>query len=157
MNWLQHPLAVASASVAGRVFAGRLGCLDTDDARQEGAIRAWQHGHDARAAKAVVISILRRVGSVSRNGTPRVDRTRDTAPLDDAAEVADSAPGPEQIVAQAQEMRRAAACLAAMPPRWQAVADGVLRGDDLHTIGQRLECALCCRIWLERHYISFVY
>lgn len=137
MNWLDHPIATAAYEAAYRLFHGRLGCMSADDARQEGAIKAWRLGGRRvsyrTTGERVAVDLMRREGAYSRDGTLRVDRAN-PAPLDDALGVPCPHPTPEQRLA----MHERARMLESLPPHLQIVVDGVLAGDTMKVIGQRL-------------------
>jgi hypothetical protein len=142
MNWIAHPIANAAARWLGVTFAGQCGAADTDDARQEGAIKAWRlhaagaedgpPGRSAHVGRGVAVDLVRREGRYTRDGFLRPDRQGIQA--DDEPDTADPAPGPEQQAMIRQRIRR----MSMMPREWQMVVTGIIEGQTVRQIGASL-------------------
>lgn len=90
---------------------------EAEDVAQEAMLRLWRIAPDWRRGEAQVTTWLYRVVTNLVTDRQRVRQRRGTAPLDDAPEVADAAPGVVTRLIEADRMAALDAALAQLPDR----------------------------------------
>ncbi|MCA0279646.1 MAG: sigma-70 family RNA polymerase sigma factor [Proteobacteria bacterium] len=133
--------------LAVRILGNR---AEAEDAVQDIYVRIWQNAARYRAEGLSPWAWLLTIG---RNACiDRLRARRATQPLDEAAELADLAPGPEETALASAEARRIAGCLATLPPeRAEAVRRAYLEGETYDELAHRFGVPLnTMRTWLRR-------
>jgi RNA polymerase sigma-70 factor (ECF subfamily) len=134
--------------IACRVLDDR---AEAEEALQDIYIRVW---HSAGRYRANGLSPMTWLVTVARNLC--IDRLRarrgGSAPLDEAAELADLSPGPEAQGIAARDRARLIDCLATLPPdRAEAVMRAYMHGDSYADLAVRFGIPLnTVRTWLRR-------
>lgn len=143
------------AATAPKLFGIAIRVLDNraeaEEALQDIFIKLW---HNAGRYQSNGLSPMTWLITIARNHC--IDRLRarrgGTAPLDEAAELADLSPGPEAQLVASRDRARLMDCLAALPPdRAEAVTRAYLHGDSYADLAQRFGIPLnTVRTWLRR-------
>jgi len=147
--------SATSAKLFGIVLRVLKDRAASQEVLQEIYLRLWQGGAETFATgKASPISWL---STIARNRA--IDRLRKRKPkttLDQAPEVADSAPGPEALAIAASERAQINACLEELQPdRAAAVRGAYLDGDTYAALAERHDVPLnTMRTWLRRSLMS---
>jgi RNA polymerase sigma-70 factor, ECF subfamily len=90
---------------------------DAEDALQEAYVNVWRRAERFDASRASPITWLAAVARNTAIDRLRARGSRTTAPLDDALEVADSAPLADAVLEGAGEAQRLHGCLGELPGR----------------------------------------
>jgi RNA polymerase sigma-70 factor (ECF subfamily) len=144
------------AATSAKLFGVALRVLgdrpEAEDALQEIYVKVWRNADRYRANG---LSPMTWLITVARNHA--VDRLRARGarrhdPIDDAAELADDAPGPEAAAMASSTRARVQACLAALDPdRADAVRRAYLDGEAYADLARRYGVPLnTIRTWLRR-------
>lgn len=147
--------SATSAKLFGIVLRVLKDRAASQEVLQEIYLRLWQGGAETFATgKASPISWL---STIARNRA--IDRLRKRKPktdLDQAPEVADSAPGPEALAMAASERAQINACLDELQPEKAAAVRGAyLDGDTYAELAERHDVPLnTMRTWLRRSLMS---
>ncbi|WP_377512996.1 sigma-70 family RNA polymerase sigma factor [Octadecabacter sp. R77987] len=143
--------AATSAKLFGvclRVLGNR---AEAEDALQEIYVKVW---NKADRYQMNGFSPMTWLITLSRNhAIDRLRARRDRgAGMDEAAAIADGAPGPEDLAVAASEARQIAACMAELPPdRAEAVRRAYLEGETYKELAARYDQPLnTIRTWLRR-------
>lgn len=134
--------------VALRVLNNR---AEAEDAMQEVFVKVWRN-----AARYQIngLSPMTWLVTITRNHC--IDRLRArkaaTGDMDEAADIADAAPGPEALAIAASERGRIADCMGQLAPdRADAVRRAYLEGETYEELAQRYAVPLnTIRTWLRR-------
>jgi len=143
------------AATSGKLFGVTLRMLndraEAEDALQEVYVRIWQKANRFRAGEARPMSWLI---AIARNLS--IDRLRARKPqarsIDDAREIADTAPTPEAAVEQSMQRARIDECLDQLDARKaEAVRSAYIEGYSYQELADRFETPLnTIRTWLRR-------
>jgi RNA polymerase sigma-70 factor, ECF subfamily len=90
---------------------------DAEDALQEAYVNVWRRAERFDASRASPITWLAAVARNTAIDRLRARGSRSQAPIDDALEVADSAPLADEVLEGAGEARRLHGCLGELPGR----------------------------------------
>ena len=149
-------LSALYGATAPKLFGVVLRVLDdrpeAEDALQEIFVKVW---HNADRYRANGLSPMTWLITVARNHAVdrlRARRSRRHAPIDDVAELADSAPGPEASAIAASERGAIDACLKTLEAdRADAVVRAYLHGEAYADLAHRYGVPLnTIRSWLRR-------
>ncbi len=143
--------AATSAKLFGiclRVLSNR---AEAEDALQEVYVKIW---NKADRYQINGFSPMTWLITLSRNhAIDRLRARRDRgAGMDEAAEIPDAAPGPEDLAIASDEAGRVAACMKELPPdRAEAVRRAYLEGETYQELADRYAQPLnTIRTWLRR-------
>lgn len=153
----RRAFAALYAATSSKLFGLCLRVLDNrseaEEVLQEAYVKIWRN---AAVYAADGLSPWAWLMTVTRNtAIDRLRARRATAPLDEVAELADLAPGPEDAALARGESRRIAACLDSLEPdRAEAVRRAYLRGETYAELARRFGVPLnTMRTWLRRSLI----
>jgi RNA polymerase sigma-70 factor (ECF subfamily) len=142
------------AATAAKLHGVALRILDNraeaEDVVQEVYVSVW---HNAGRYQVNGLSPMTWLITIARNrAIDRLRARRASQPLDEAAELADLSPGPEDAAIAASERGRIAACLGTLDPdRAEAVRRAYVEGESYGDLAQRFGLPLnTVRTWLRR-------
>jgi RNA polymerase sigma-70 factor (ECF subfamily) len=153
----RHAFAALYGATSAKLFGLAVRILgnraEAEDAVQDIYVRIWQNAARYRVEGLSPWAWLLTIG---RNACiDRLRARRALQPLDEAAELADLSPGPEEAALASAEARRIAGCLDTLAPeRAEAVRRAYLEGETYDELARRFGVPLnTMRTWLRRSLI----